>query len=469
MMEEARRAAGLLRSRGRAQVVAHIDADGICAGAIASLALERAGIESSVRFVKQLDPETISSLDAGSLIWFTDLGSGSLDALKGLDCVVTDHHAPDGEGSRLRTGGGGAPHVNPHLAGLDGSTDLSGAGATYLVALALDPANTELSALAIVGAIGDMQDSRHRRLTGTNRRVLEDGRRAGVLEWAVDVRCFGRQTRPLHKMLQYSSDPAIPGVTGSEEGALALLQTIGVRLKEGEVWRTWSQLSLQERREVASAIVLHLISRGAGHAAARRLLGEVYTLTREEEGTELRDAKEFATLLNSCGRHDRPEIGLAVCRGDRGEGLRRALSLLQGHRRSLVEGIQLVRELGVVRRRRIQYFHASDGISDTLVGVVAGMLLSSGEAGADPELPIVAFALAEDRSGVKVSARGTRALIDRGLDLSDAMRRAASVVGGSGGGHNIAAGATIPEGAEERFLEEVERVVAAQLSGGRAG
>ncbi|MDI6887894.1 MAG: DHHA1 domain-containing protein, partial [Candidatus Thermoplasmatota archaeon] len=46
-----------------------------------------------------------------------------------------------------------------------------------------------------------------------------------------------------------------------------------------------------------------------------------------------------------------------------------------------------------------------------------------------------------------------------------ALTKAAQVVGGIGGGHNIAAGATIPKGSEEEFLNEVERVIKEQLSG----
>jgi single-stranded-DNA-specific exonuclease len=139
------------------------------------------------------------------------------------------------------------------------------------------------------------------------------------------------------------------------------------------------------------------------------------------------------------------------------------MSLLQDHRRSLVEGIQLVKELGIKKRACIQHFNAGDGIEDTLVGVVAGMLLGSGEGGADTELPMIAFARSEDGKGLKVSARANRALVDRGLDLSIVMKTATAAVGGSGGGHNVAAGGLIPEGTEDKFLDEVERMVRAQL------
>jgi RecJ-like exonuclease len=457
MREDARKVAAILRGREKVKVVTHIDADGICAGAVASLALDRAGVKNDVAFVKQLDPESVAKVrDDGALLWFTDLGSGSLDMLSGLDCVIADHHTPNGSFS--------VPSVNPHLHGLSGAQELSGAGAAYLVAAALDPANADLAALAIVGAVGDLQDARDCRLTGLNREVLEDGRRAGVLDWHIDLRYFGRETRPVHKMLQYSSDPAIPEITGSEEGALSFLSALGIRLKDGEQWRSWARLDDGEKRLVASRLVEHLLSYGVGGRTARRMLGEVYTLTNEEGGTPLRDAKEFATLLNSCGRHERPRLGLEVCRGDRGDAYRRALSLLQDHRRSLVEGIQLVKDLGIRRMEFLQWFDAGAGIQDTLVGVVAGMLLGSGEGGADPNLPMIAFARAEDGSGIKVSARAARALVDKGLDLSAVMRTASAAVGGSGGGHNVAAGGLVPEGAQQRFLEEADKLIRAQLS-----
>ena len=43
------------------------------------------------------------------------------------------------------------------------------------------------------------------------------------------------------------------------------------------------------------------------------------------------------------------------------------------------------------------------------------------------------------------------------------MRLASEKVGGSGGGHNIAAGATVPEGREEEFLLAIDQAVLSQL------
>jgi RecJ-like exonuclease len=78
------------------------------------------------------------------------------------------------------------------------------------------------------------------------------------------------------------------------------------------------------------------------------------------------------------------------------------------------------------------------------------------------DIPMIAFAVADD--GVKVSARADKSLGEKGLDLSKIMSEASEKVGGYGGGHNIAAGATIPEECKERFLDIVEDMVRSQLT-----
>jgi len=81
----------------------------------------------------------------------------------------------------------------------------------------------------------------------------------------------------------------------------------------------------------------------------------------------------------------------------------------------------------------------------------------------DKGLPLLGFALTEN-GDVKVSARASQSLVDRGLDLASAFTHAAKVVNGVGGGHNIAAGATIPKGKEEEFLQLVEEKIRLQLA-----
>jgi RecJ-like exonuclease len=89
------------------------------------------------------------------------------------------------------------------------------------------------------------------------------------------------------------------------------------------------------------------------------------------------------------------------------------------------------------------------------------MLLNSEDI--DSNLPLIGLAFT-DKGDVKVSARTTQLLVDKGVNLSAALKKAAKEFNGVGGGHNIAAGATIPKGKEEEFLEKLESEIKSQLS-----
>ncbi len=456
-------------------VISHIDADGITSAAIASSALESIGKEHEVIFLKQLDPESLSEIKKkeSDLYWFTDLGSGMVHEMYGMNVVITDHHSPSDlvvnvprEKRKTLTQlfdeieKNTILQLNPHYFGKDGGIDISGAGVTYLVAREMNPANVKLSPLAIVGAVGDLQDIAFLKLTGTNRYILKEAEEYGFVKAEIDARFFGRETRPVHKMLEYVSDPILPGISGDEKGSLEFLENLSIPLKENESWRRWIDLTHEEKKKILSSLVKILLESGYGSAAATRMIGEVYVLLKEKEGTYLRDAKEFATLLNACGRYGEAEVGFLVAKGDREENYKRAVNLLQKHRKVIIDGIDYLRDIGISRTDHLQYFHAGSNIPDTVIGTIASIVLSSEIA--DPSLPIIGFA--ENEYGmIKVSGRAPRNLVDRGLDLSKAIKEAAMAVGGNGGGHNIAAGGSIPKGRENEFVNILDSIIMKQL------
>ena len=163
--------------------------------------------------------------------------------------------------------------------------------------------------------------------------------------------------------------------------------------------------------------------------------------------------------MNATARYDHAETGLDVCMGDRGEAFNYARDLLESHRHNLVKGLNLVADRGVCRLANLQYFDAGDQIRETIVGIIAGM--SSSLDCVSREVPVIG--LAKSEGGIKVSARGNHDLILRGLNLAVALDEAASAVGGVGGGHDIAAGATIPEGKEDEFLAILDKKIGEQL------
>jgi single-stranded-DNA-specific exonuclease len=505
---KAREIARSLCSMHDITVVTHIDADGITAGAIADQALTRANIPHEVLFFKKLDDAAIARIDSLTTegVWLTDLGSGYLSKIGHSGLVVADHHSPDccsNVGSRKKRDlfdyhDNSRLHLNPHLFGFDGSREVSGAGTAYWIARQMSSENVTLSPLAIVGAVGDLQDNAHLKLIGINSLIRDEAEDAGFLRTEYDLRLFGRETRPLTKFLQYASDPAIPGLSNDWYACRQFLDRTGVRLKDRDgKERSWSSLSVAEKEEVKVALDMCMDKQGH-REVLRRIYGEVYVIPGQRPGTELHETKEMSTLLNSCGRYGNERLGLEVCvdvvqpatvTGERTERQQRnledALEQLRNHRSNLIGAMNFFfaqegkREI-CERRASIQVLKADGGyllpekvkgtnaegaeeerevFRDTTIGIVAGMVLGSGNVLDD--VPILA--LMRSDGDVKASARGNQKMVERGLDLSKAMRQAAESVGGTGGGHNVAAGATIPEPKVEEFIRTLDGIVSGQM------
>ncbi|MFB6086359.1 MAG: DHHA1 domain-containing protein [Halodesulfurarchaeum sp.] len=469
LQERADRSAAVLCGADSVRLVSHDDADGLTSAAIARTALEWAEVPVTTEIKHDLDEPAIDELATGSedVVLLTDLGSGGLDRLahhadRGrFTPVVVDHHQPVDATIEQ--------HLNPVDVGLDGGRELAGAGAAYVLARAIadrvepesDPRT--LASLAVVGAVGDRQ-TEDGELVGANRAIAEEGEAAGAVEIGTDLALYGTQTRPLPKLLEYTWEIRIPGITGSRRGAIEFLQSLPKPVRDGDRWPTWAELDADTRQQIVSGLIARAIDRGVPAERVERLVGTRYILPREKPGTQLRDASEFATVLNATARYERSEVGLAVCRGDRDGALETALQLLREHRKHLSAGIEFVEKTGVNREAHVQWFHAGREIRATIVGIVAGMVL--GSKGIDRQRPIVGFATKDDEAGIKVSARAPNRLSGRGIDLSVAMREAAASVGGEGGGHAMAAGATVPEGTEPAFVEAIDGLIGSQLDNG---
>ena len=466
LAETATACAERLQAADSVLLASHIDADGLTSAAIAASALERATIPFETVFSKQLDESELDAIAAADhdTVLFTDFGSGQLDCIVDHEAagdftpVIADHHQPADATTEY--------HLNPLLVDINGASELSGAGASYVLARALGASesgaptdNRDLAALAVVGAVGDMQAGVDG-LTGANTRIVEEGIEAGVIEESTDLTLYGKQTRPLPKLLEYASDARIPGISNDASGAIEFLSGLPLDLKQDGDWRCWVDLSADERQTLVSALIQHAVTHGVPASRVDELVGTSYQLTREQVGTELRDVSEFSTLLNATARYDRADVGLAVCLGDREEALDRARQLLRNHRRNLSEGLNWVKTEGVTTETHIQWFDAGSEIRETIVGIVAGMAV--GAPGVRRDLPIIAFA-EKSETEIKVSARGSHRLVRNGLDLSVVMREASQAVDGDGGGHDVAAGATIPAGRRLEFVDYADEIVGTQL------
>ncbi len=464
-LDKIREAASIVKdlNDGRVvRVVTHIDADGLASGGIICSALYRIGAIFHVRAIRQLETPILKNItkEHGDFFIFTDLGAGQLSNIEKhvkTETLVIDHHIPQMEDSKI-------VHLNPQDFGFDGSTEVSGAGVCYFLARELDKKNQDLSYLAVVGALGDRQDrGKQRSLQGLNKHIVSDGQDTGVLLESKEILLFGRETRPIHKALQYTTNPFIPGISGDGDACIKFLMDINIPLQKGNEWRTISDLTEEEQKKLVTSLITKMLEKRIPASQAQSIVGMVYTLIKEEIGSSLRDAREFSSLLNSCGRMNYAGLGISICLGDRQEALRESENVLSEYRKKISEYIAWLQSNfeNFWQFDHLQAFHAKDHIDHKMIGTIASMAIASRIL---PSLdkPLFAFSFLDDEK-VKVSARGTKKMVGMGMNLGDAVRKAAEAVGGEGGGHNIAAGCQIAQGKEKAFLEIANKMIGDQI------
>lgn len=449
-------------------VFSHLDADGIAAAGIVGKALYRLDAQFRVRITQWVDEKFVAEIleEKPQMVIFTDLGSDYATLLQQktseMEIVVLDHHQLGGEPAK------GFLCVNPHIYGIDGARDISSSGVAYFLAKAVDKVNMDLAPIAVVGALGDLQDKYDQRmLGGLNEKIVEDAKSQKLLTVEKDLIFFGRETRPIHKTLASTTNPFIPGISGEEDKSLAFLFSLGIKPKHGDKWRALRDLTEEEKKRLCSALAEYLLSKGL-RCEISNLIGHVYTLNLEEPWTPLRDGREFAVLLNATGRMDKPSVGVAVCMGDRGSALEEANKILEDYRRTInkylgwiMEKPERIREM-----ENIYVVYGEDFIDDKVIGAISSILSTSLP---NPEKPLIAYADVKEEGLVKVSARTIDAVTYKGVNLGEIMQIAAEKGLGKGGGHNIAAGAQIPTEKVDAFIKLVNELVGRQLAGEKVG
>ena len=536
-MDRAKSLAARVKRARSVAIFSHIDADGVSSAAIAYRAVERLGVDPKVHFLKSLNEKEIKLINSSSedLIWICDLGAGSYKSIDRSRAIITDHHHIFGSGqSFLEFFGGMDNMLNPVEFGFEGSTHLSGAGCTYFVARELDPANVDLAYLAIVGAVGDLQDRKARRLEGPlHTSVIEDALGTGVLQVVEDdLPFFGWVTRTAVAMIAFSNDLKAIGWECTFSEVSQMFKSYGVNTFRGRrdlsikdenlsKFYSWSELENGSRNILKVALRNSLQDMGKDPAILDGMLGDVYLFPSYPVGSASREAKEFATMLNASGRYLRSKseagptgsiVEQQAADGDeRGEGFQGeliikacldpvsfssdAMARLGNHRDNLKKGMGEIHS--IVPMNHIQYIKGRMSgqdnknkskytltAEDTILGIIVGMALDQKPNGdgarlsVRDDMPLIALtdvspdSLEEDvtvqgRNGpsgerVKVSGRMKRELVDKGVHLGEAMKQAALKVKGVGGGHDVAAGATIPKRRMKAFLDALDEEIGGQ-------
>ncbi|MFH1505843.1 MAG: DHH family phosphoesterase [archaeon] len=434
------------------RVISHLDSDGICACSLLTHALNRDNRKYSITIVPQLKEDVVREIADEDYKYyvFTDLGSGNLSDISKYFTdkivLILDHHQIQGEPTENIT------HINPLNFDIDGSKEISGSGVVFLFVQALNPENKDFVHLAIIGAIGDVQENKG--FGKLNDELLQLAIEEGRIKRRQGLRFFGLQTRPIHKLLEYSNDLIIPEVTGSESSSIQFLKNLGIEPQDDKGnWKRLDDLTDDEKKKLIAGIVM----KRSDSEDPEDIFTNVYELPGEENGLPFRDAREFSTLLNACGRMNNASLGIGVCLGDK-KMKEKAIASLKDYKKEIVNAMKWYKANKdsefITKGKGYMIINAEDKVLPTMIGTISSILSNSNSIDAGTFI----LGLAQNVDGTtKVSFRYAGQNHDN--DLKEIISSIVKEAGGEAGGHKDAAGAIIETANEKKFLEVAKRVL----------
>ncbi|MDG6225560.1 MAG: DHH family phosphoesterase [Candidatus Thermoplasmatota archaeon] len=442
-----REATSLIEStEGMIRVISHYDGDGICSAGIVSVSLFRFDKRFHSSTMSVMTSRDIDGLDgAGNLLIVCDMGSSMAREISsrameaGFRCILLDHHLPDGRGDPYSISDGrGILEINPRFHGINGSTGCCGSTLAYLMSLALSPKNIDLGVFALAGAIADRQNVPS--FSELNKNIADH---LVSRQMVRVIKGLPLQGRNMEESLIMSNDPFITDLSGNPMKVTSILNTLGV-----DPQSTMMDMEKEKLKLLQSYLYVHMLGSGADPGAVHELFREgVYS-------REWGDVQSLAFDIDSCGRISETGTGIELIFGSR-KARERASEVRRAYRSRVQTEVRKIAQKGP---RRLEYIDVLDVEEDKMGGILAGIAHNYILSHSRPVL-----ALSTDDESVKVSARGNRGLCKRGLNLGRIMSEVSKELGGSGGGHDVAAGATVPAGAIEDFLRKCDSMVGEQI------
>jgi len=413
----------------RLYVVSHFDTDGITSAAITLKTLKNLEIKFTLKIVKGLQDQFIKKLPKDEVILFLDLASNSLDILaecQNEDIYIIDHHEITQDIPN------NVHMINPHL---HNKEKISTAGLAYLFCKEIDHQAKDSARLAVIGMVGDLME---RSLGKLNNQIVQDAKiviKRGLLLYP--------STRPIDRILEFSSSPYLPGITGNPKGIREFLREVKIE-KLGNKYKSLVELEEDEMTRLITGIML----RRTKNKHDEDLIGNIYLV---KLFGKLEDARELSAKINACSRLGESHMALLFCM-ENSRAKKQVSTIYAKYRQHIIAGLNLVKELPKIEGQGYIIINAKDEIKDTIAGTIASILSHSSLY----EEGTVIAVLAHDKDKIKVSAR----LAGRnGRNVRQTIEKAMAPLKGEFGGHSKAAGCLINKADEQTFIQNLKNAL----------
>ncbi len=410
---------------GNFKIITHYDTDGLCSGAILIKLLKHLDKKYQITILDQLtketlDKEIIKNNNDNTLYIFSDMGSGQIEQIieNNLNCIILDHHPVAIKNTEINN----ILQLNPHIFNINGGKEICGSGVCYLIAREF--ILYDLSILAIVGAIGDMQ---HLPFIGFNQFILNEGISTNNIQIVKDIIYNCYDDLSIVDSILFTYSPFIKKLS-KKETVINLLNKYGIDTNK-------KYLDGEDKIKLEKALKEVGVN-----------INEIY-LDRYIINHIIPDGHYLSEILNSCGKSKNFEIGINIALGSK-EDVVKGKEINYKYKLNIINTIKNIK---IIKKNNFNYFIINES---GMAGIIAGLLATNSNK------PV--FGISKTENNYKISSRGNHKLVNEGLNLTEVMKLT-EMFGGSGGGHAVASGGIIPIESLGEFLDWADDLIEDQL------
>ena len=249
----------------------------------------------------------------------------------------------------------------------------------------------------------------------------------------------------IHQALYYAVDPYYSGLSGQKDHITSFLKQMEIDPQTSP-----QDLTQDEQKKLHSALLSLLLKKGCEANIIDTVIRPRYYSDRIWG-----ECEQFADLIDCCGKGGHRDIGFAVCMGDL-NAYQEARTYELAYKQEILDELLKLEQTGAIETNSIRYFYTQ---RSSLGGVIGGIAVNYLF---DREKPL--FSIVKKPDELHISCRGNKYLVKNGLDLGLAMETIAKKLNGHGGGHQVAAGATIAVDKEEEFIALLDEIIENQVT-----
>ena len=159
--------------------------------------------------------------------------------------------------------------------------------------------------------------------------IEKDALSSKLISKSDGFKIFGSNTRQFHKVLEYSINPFILGISGSEENSINLLRELDIAIKDNGFC---SMIDIDEED------IIKLVSTLGLDINFKK--DKILLLDFEDFNSPLKDINEFKDFIQACVYLDKPSLAVSICLNSKSSH-HKALELLKDFKLEVIKALNL--------------------------------------------------------------------------------------------------------------------------------